>query len=633
MGDDLMFQIENYQESLANVTTMLDGFPTNFSPRSLRPTVRWWKRDDRSLECANNGNSAGQITFTQPRPKVFRKSNTEQQTTFCHRGSSPGQGVPKKVLQIESLEVLTLGNVLRSQLSNGYAEGDESRILVNSTETIRKLESEINNSIEFAMKLASNERATSDEVLVESIWGLDCEWQPGYQCGKESPVAILQLSTQNRSFLIDLQCLCQPLHWEEIRDSSVSSEIEVELNCVLSQLFSSAAVSLVGFSVLQDLGKLAASFPHLACFTHYSSVIDLQPVSNIVFPKAERQNLTSLQKMVALLLHRRLDKEQQCSDWARRPLTSKQLDYATLDAAVLPKLLKEIMEMSTVERYNGKFFSTHGSLVSSVRFIFLKDDDPSQSKYKYHVPMGRISNLFSKTIARQSWPSHQDEPDLPKRVLVISRPSKKERAHRRKIGLTTAGGKKPKPMQLKDIMGNLDNLPIPGITLGYTKDSCVNRVVGHEFTNSLPEGTYIGFNRRSGVCETSNAWIIFCNFGGSRTNEGRISSGFLRKGKEFKFTLNPKNFHGKSSEKTLCDFLSSQNGTSFDHDRKILLFARESTRSKYTYCGFCECLGLFPKEGGPVDLLLDLRNYADLVGENRVSEDFLELVGKTKVPL
>jgi hypothetical protein len=37
----------------------------------------------------------------------------------------------------------------------------------------------------------------------------------------------------------------------------------------------------------------------------------------------------------------RLDKTQQCSDWDRRPLTSSQLAYAALDAAILPFLLAE----------------------------------------------------------------------------------------------------------------------------------------------------------------------------------------------------------------------------------------------------------------------------------------------------
>ena len=41
-----------------------------------------------------------------------------------------------------------------------------------------------------------------------------------------------------------------------------------------------------------------------------------------------------------------LSKEQQCSNWAQRPLSSEQLDYAGLDAAILLVLLAEYSRSS-----------------------------------------------------------------------------------------------------------------------------------------------------------------------------------------------------------------------------------------------------------------------------------------------
>lgn len=629
MDNDLASQTEEYKKSTKDKETLHGGYPMSFSPRSLRPTVRWWKREDRSLATANSRDLSGQITFTQPRIQgCTRKPEKEQQRSIRRKPS------PEKILRkldLESFDILTIDQVLDSSIRKN-SSNDASTVLVNCTETIRILESEVDSMIIYAKNLANSEKTTADEILVECIWGLDCEWLPGKVRGKDNPVSTLQLSAQNRSFLIDLQCLCQAEHLEASENISTPTDIEMQLCEVLQKVFSSRNLSIVGFGILQDLGKLAASFPHLSCFTFYSSVIELQSVSNIAVSKAERQNMSSLKRMVGVLLERRLDKTQQCSDWTRRPLLREQLDYATLDAAVLPLLLKKLMETTTIERYNGQFFATHSDPRSRIRFTLLQEDNPSNIKLKsgekvaWHVPMGRITETFSRKIARQSWPGSQTTPDVPKLVPVNSSSTKKETAHPRKVG---ASGKKAKPIELKRLLANLDNLPIPGTTLGYTKDSCAHRVVGHEFMNTLPDGTHVGFNRRSGVVETTNAWIIFCNFGGSQNHHtGKTTgSGFLREGRDLLFNLNPKNFHGKSSEKTLYEFVSSPDSTA-ESDKKILLFARDGTRYKYTYCGICECDKFFVRDDGKVELLLNLMDYNELMHEHRISTGFLELVEK-----
>ena len=631
MGDDVTDQIKQYKESIPNgAATIHNGIPTCLSPRSLRPTVRWWKRADKSLANANAyGVGSDEITFTQPRGKTSQKlkANTEQHPQ--PKKLSPIPIAPKKALDIDSLDPLTIDQVLNLNSLNGCTPADESKILVDSLESIRLLESKVDQTILHAKTLAGSGEYSLDEALLETVWGLDCEWFPGPNCGRDSPVATLQLSTKRHAFLVDLQSLCQAKHNENTPDDSTPNELEQELNRVLSKLFTESLSDfpLIGFGVLADLGKMAASFPHLPSFCHYTGIIDLQKVCAIALPKSERQNMSSLQSMVALILEKRLDKTQQCSDWTRRPLTSDQLEYATLDAAVLPFLLKRIMGQSIAERYNGQLFNEHPHLLSNIRFTFLpEENDPSNCEEgQWYVPMGKNTTMFSKQLARQCWPTSQAIPDLPTKRMLPAEPklTKKERAHIRKVG---TGGKRPKPVQLRDIMAKLNDLPTPGATIGYTKDSCVHLVVGHEFINALPERTHIGFNRRSGVSETRNTWIIFANFGGTK----KSNSGFLKDGKEFRFNLNPKNAQGKSSEKSLFDFISSRHEPGFSEsiesdDRTILLFARCSTRHKYTYCGTCESQGLSPTEFGSIDLLLNLVNYSELVGENK-SEDFLELV-------
>ena len=238
--------------------------------------------------------------------------------------------------------------------------------------------------------------------------------------------------------------------------------------------------------------------------------------------------------------------------------------------------------------------------------------------------MGGVRHSLSKPVARQCWPSQQPEPPLPSRTIVDpTKISKKEKAHLAKVE-NANGNHKPKPIQLKTISANLNNLPIPGITLGYTKESCAERVVGHEFMNTLPEGTHIGFNRRSGVVETNNAWIIFCNFGGNADRNfhmGRHSSDFSKGGRHLTFQVNPQRQNGKSSEKTLADYVLYKSD-----GKSILLFARDGTASKYTFCGSLRCIDYKVESSASVDLTFELLNYDDLVGDGRISSNFIDLV-------
>ena len=517
-------QLGEYEKSISEGACDHNGIPTRFSPRSLRPTVRWWKRDDKSLEAANDGCSK-QLTFTQPRSNGSPKLKTNEQQ-YLRKKSLPNEApaAPKKRLNIDSLDPLTTEQVLASKSLNGSTT-DESKIMVDSLASIRVLELEVDRTIQHAKTLVESDEFIGDEAIIDSVWGLDCEWLPGINCGRDNPVATLQLSTQRCAFLVDLQCLCQALHNERSCDNSDQNELEMELSRVLSKLFTESNIPLIGFGVMADLGKMAASFPHMPCFSQYNGVIDLQKVSSFVLPKSDMQFTSSLQKMVALILHKKLIKKQQCSDWTMRPLSAEQVEYATLDAAVLPHLLKQIMTQSVLERYDGQLFNEQAHLISNIRFTFLQNDSEPSVRHKVHwdIPMGKITTLFSKQLSRQCWPTCQAIPDLPtKRLLPLEpkRPSKKEMAHIEKVGT----GRKPKSVQLRDILAKLDDLPKIGTVLGYTKDSCVHRIVGHEFIGALPERTHIGFNRRSGVSETLNSWMLFCNFGGAY----RSSSGFLK---------------------------------------------------------------------------------------------------------
>ncbi|CAB9522202.1 Ankyrin repeat [Seminavis robusta] len=636
-GDDLVESLQQYRDSTSSV---INGIPTQFEPRSLRPTVRWWNREDGSLANANSAHPEGPLTFTQPRQSTPPKTAKKKQGD----NTQPNRDDIAKAIDINSLELLTIQLVLdRDSSSTPYPdETPSSVLLVNSSETLRQLEADIDAAIENAGDNQNEENKTVDNILLNSTWGLDCEWKPGLEHGKDNPVSLLQLSSRHRSYIVDLQSLCQVSHhlvdgagWTQVN----ATPMEMQLDRALSKLFHNHNLPLLGFGIHQDLGKMAMSFPHLPCFAKFTAVIDLQTVATAIYSKGARNTMSSLQKMVATLLAKRLDKSKQCSDWTQRPLSATQISYAALDAAVLPILLETMMEKSvSVEPYNGQFFAVHANLRSNLQYTFLDKSVPDEiarngEDWVWHVPMGSLRHTLvpGRYMARQCWPLLGDTPEPPRPATMEVDCSSARKGNKENSKLGSNGRRKPKPIQLSSLAGNLDNLPIPGTTLGYTKDSCVSRVVGHMFINTLPDGTTIGYNRRSGVVEMNNAWILFCNFGGNVTKSNYYLSDFSKHGRHLRFNVNPERQNGKSSERTLMNYIArgSNRATSkqLQDNKTILLFARDGTSSKYMYCGSCRCIDYtVQEENVSVDLHLELENYEELVGDKNISSSFIELV-------
>lgn len=165
-------------------------------------------------------------------------------------------------------------------------------------------------------------------------------------------------------------------------------------------------------------------------------------------------------------------------------------------------------------------------------------------------------------------------------------------------------------------------------------------VLGHEFMAKIPETTHIGFNRRSGVAETKNAWLLFCNFGMNISSSctppllQSHPSEFSEGGQYLTFKLKAKQKNVKSSEKALWDHILSSAArkekleyTESLSSKDILLFARGGQTKKYIYCGFCRCdKYAVNKSANSVDLVLELLDYQDIIGSAEYSSCFLRLV-------
>ena len=143
-----------------------------------------------------------------------------------------------------------------------------------------------------------------------------------------------------------------------------------ELNDIFSIIFG-ARVILVGFGIRGDIVQLLSStwvrqdaLPALRLPFTIARTIDLQEAvvlgatCALSLRKQAEENENergkkkgkkgggekiSLVRLVAKVLHRRMSKEEQVSNWQRRPLSPLQLSYAALDAEVLVRIIDALL--------------------------------------------------------------------------------------------------------------------------------------------------------------------------------------------------------------------------------------------------------------------------------------------------
>ena len=185
-----------------------------------------------------------------------------------------------------------------------------------------------------------------------SFVGLDCEWRPGVA---GAPVELVQLafganrarSGRARAVILDCPAL--------LGDAADASLAEATAR-FLAEVFSRAVI--VGFGVAGDVERLFASYPERfrvpvvpvpgpmerseppplrasgardpSPFPDATCACAKDAAVSLGIPAAAAASLSSLCR--AVLDGRALDKTQQKSDWARRPLTREQIAYAAADA-------------------------------------------------------------------------------------------------------------------------------------------------------------------------------------------------------------------------------------------------------------------------------------------------------------
>uniref|UniRef100_A0A336M779 CSON012118 protein n=1 Tax=Culicoides sonorensis TaxID=179676 RepID=A0A336M779_CULSO len=166
------------------------------------------------------------------------------------------------------------------------------------------------------------------DLLNFNTLGFDCEWK-----FRESDIDLIQLSSKSRVYLIDVKVLKSILSDEDWRKLG-------------RKIFRNEEILKLGFSQASDIAMIKKTLPGL-CITYEKSTsyMDLQklwrylqeipgfklPFTDNSLGRAKQD----LRQLTHLCLGQPLDKNQQFSNWAKRPLTAEQILYAASDAYCL----------------------------------------------------------------------------------------------------------------------------------------------------------------------------------------------------------------------------------------------------------------------------------------------------------
>lgn len=155
----------------------------------------------------------------------------------------------------------------------------------------------------------------------QKLLGFDTETRPSFKKGKTNKVSLLQLSTEKTCFLFRLNMIGFP---------------ESLLN-----LLKNEKIIKVGLSLRDDFGMLRKVAP-----IEPAGFIDIQS-----YIKQFNIQELSLQKIYALLFHKKISKSQRLSNWEAESLNDGQKRYAATDAWACILIYKKLKKMESQLRH------------------------------------------------------------------------------------------------------------------------------------------------------------------------------------------------------------------------------------------------------------------------------------------
>jgi prolyl-tRNA editing enzyme YbaK/EbsC (Cys-tRNA(Pro) deacylase) len=421
--------------------------------------------------------------------------------------------------------------------------------------------------------------------------GMDCEWRPSFLAASPAepqPIMLLQISVHplKRVYLFDTQALFRPL----LNPSETMTELESAASQTLVDVFSSQRLIKVGFQLGADLRRLASSFPHIPAFRLFEAVVEVSSLAKKAMQLNKERNLkyhtASLARVSEFLLGKTVDKAQQVSDWAIRPLSEEQIEYAALDAAVSPLLLEKSLQMAnagiiTANASRSSSFlqvgrfeddTMYNGAVISWRFFLLDTNEPAAiRKLKAKRIVGdpyvvtQRWDTGGKPPMKPSVPSRQGEGPYTDVFGVFRMPSKLVRI---------TSGKDPSTL--------VDHLV--GHRTGRSKEKCVDSLLTGEA--ALPNGAKVELHQRSGYVEFADGVALFVNMPDKSYKRGYPNE-WLDDGKYMTWYLRKSDWNDGTSY--LAQKLIQSNREESESPSVPVLFVRMA-KGIFLCCGRCRAI-------------------------------------------
>jgi ribonuclease D len=156
----------------------------------------------------------------------------------------------------------------------------------------------------------------------KSMIGFDTETRPSFKKGKSNKVSLIQLATEDTCYLFRIHL--------------------IGLQQELINLLSNPSILKIGLSIKDDIraiNKIKTFVP--------AGFIDLQD-----YVKSLGIEEKSLKKITGLVMHARISKSQQISNWEIKEFSEAQKIYAATDAWICLKIYNKINQLLNLQQEN-----------------------------------------------------------------------------------------------------------------------------------------------------------------------------------------------------------------------------------------------------------------------------------------